>query len=323
MKRLISVIIATCNRCEDLNKVLESLSKQIGDGSFSCEIIVVDNNSTDSTKEAVIAYQDKFKQISSDDLVFELRYLFEPAQGKTRAINKGIREAQGSIIAFTDDDAIPDPKWLRSIVRCFEDNGCDGVGGRVLPIYPENTPPWIKDNHDLISGPIVMYDRGEECKKYQRSMYEFFGANYAFKRVIFDECGFFREDIGPGAGTYGDDTEFVCRLEKMGKDLRYCGEALVWHPSDITRMNLRYIGRWNFQLGRYRFIVVDEGKLNRDLIYYFGIPRCLIREIIGDGLFLMTQIFHRRGFLKGWIKLFIKLGKASEMRRRYQCEKLA
>lgn len=311
----VSLVIATYNRCKDLENTLESLLKQEGDGRIICEVLVIDNNSTDQTKEVVCAYQKKVAEFNPGRILMEFQYLFEPIQGKTYAVNKGIKAAKGNIIAFTDDDAVLDPAWLLSIIQCFENYKCDGVGGRIIPIYPERTPQWIKDNQDLISGPIVMYDHGEECKKYQKPMLEFFGANFAFKREVFNENGLFRTDIGPGAGTYGDDTEFISRLVTKGRSLYYCGKAVVRHPVDRKRMNLRYIAQWSFKLGRYRVIIDDHSMISNQLVFYFGIPRYLIREIVSDSASLLMKIFNKREFLKVWKKLFTNLGRVYEIRR--------
>ena len=315
----ISIIIATRNRGGSLKKILDSLLSQKNDGSFEFEVIVVDNNSTDGTKATVESYLPKFNEAT----LARLKYLFEPIKGKSCALNKGIKEAQGDITAFTDDDVVVDSQWLSQIVRCLEQYPCDGVGGRILPFYPKETPQWITDNKHLLSGPIVFYDQGELSKKYEKPMLEFLGANFAFRREVFNQCGLFRTDLGPGTPRIGEDTEFVNRLLKEKKVLYYCGNALVWHPVDVKRMNLRYIAKWNITLGRYRVLGDDQGKIPEHLTYYFGVPRYLINEIMHNGLRAITTIFNKPEFLKAWKQLFINLGKAMEIRRIYSCTKSA
>ena len=238
-KNFISVVICTYNRCESLKDTLNSLLIQKCEGNFDYEVIVVDNNSKDGTKEVVKEYEERFKG--------RLKYLFEPRQGLSYARNKGIKEAKGEIIAFTDDDCIVDREWLQNIWECFKRYKCDGLGGRVLPLYPENTPSWMKENKDLLSGPIVSHDYGEEIKIYDLDkMVPAVGANMAFKKSCFKELGLFREDIGAGKGMVGEDTEFFMRLLRKNKVLYYCGTALIWHKVEEKRMSLRYIGKWKF-----------------------------------------------------------------------------
>ena len=107
---LISIIIATYNRRSHLILTLESLLKQQTDASFEYEVIVVDNNSNDATKTAV---ESEFSKWNG-----RLKYFLEPNKGKSYAMNKGINESKGQIIAFTDDDVIVDPRWLLNIVKC-------------------------------------------------------------------------------------------------------------------------------------------------------------------------------------------------------------
>jgi len=305
----ISVIIATYNRGKELRLCLDDIFKQKMDGHFSFDIIVADNNSDDDTKETVNSFEKKYPG--------RIRYIFEAKQGKCNALNTGIRACQAEIIAFTDDDVRVDEQWLISLTACFQTYQCDGVGGRILPVYPPQTPEWIKDNVSQLSGPIVFYDYGTGTKLYQKPAYEFLGANYAFKRQVFEECGMFRTDIGPGKGTFGDDTEFVGRALKTGKKLYYCGEALVWHPVDIKRTTLKYIAQWNIALGRYRVIVDDQRQINPNLVYWFGYPRYLIGRILRDIIAAGASLFNKKKFIISWVELSRNLGKAMQTRDIY------
>ncbi|MGD8380729.1 MAG: glycosyltransferase, partial [Syntrophobacterales bacterium] len=91
----ISVIVCTYNRAELLGGTLRTLCHQTLDTS-EYEVIVVDNNSTDNTREVV----DEFCRRSSN-----VRYCFEPQQGLSHARNQGLQEAKGKYVAYIDDDA--------------------------------------------------------------------------------------------------------------------------------------------------------------------------------------------------------------------------
>jgi len=303
MNQFISVIICTYNRCESLCNTLDSLIRQ-KNIDFEYEIIIVDNNSKDNTKEILYSYIQKFK--------LKLKYFFEYQQGLSYARNIGIKEAKGSILIFTDDDCILDENWLSNINKCFQNYNCDGIGGRILPLYPENTPKWIIDNKDLLGGPIVMFDYGELNLAYDsKTMFPFVGANLSFKKNCFDEFGLFSTNLGAGSGALGEDTDFFKRLEKAGKKLYYCGEALAWHPVEIKRTNLRYLAKWYISGGKW--IARDESRtINNNLVYCMGIPRYLIRDIIEDSIFLFFNVFNKRRFLKKWKELFCDIGKFIE-----------
>src|SRR5215211_6918793 len=97
-----SVIIATYNRAEELVKTLESLKNLESTGPW--EVIIVDNNSSDNTREVVLERVESFPD--------PLRYIMEKEQGRSEALNAGIRVAQGEILAITDDDVLFYPQWL-------------------------------------------------------------------------------------------------------------------------------------------------------------------------------------------------------------------
>ncbi len=167
----ISVILSTYNRFKTLAITLQSLCQQETDGSFDYEIIVVDNNSQDQTKETIESFAKENSKIY---------YVFEPKQGISNARNAGINNATGEILSFTDDDVIVDSNWLTIFVKFFEEFQCDGIGGRVLPIYPNNTPQWVKDHPNQIAGAVVIYDQGEKIRQADFTMERFIGCNLAF-----------------------------------------------------------------------------------------------------------------------------------------------
>lgn len=112
---IISVVIATYNRCEDLKQTLGSLQKQNLRGDVNYEIIIVDNNSKDKTKDVVESFVPSFQG--------KLKYLFEPRQGQPFAHNYGIKEAKGEIIVLTDDDCTFNNDYLSIIYETFNKNG--------------------------------------------------------------------------------------------------------------------------------------------------------------------------------------------------------
>jgi len=310
---LLSVIISTYNRSEFLSKTLQSLLEQKKEGNFDFDVVIVDNNSSDNTKNVVTSFIPAFNN--------RLRYLFEPQQGKSYALNKGIAETAGDILVFTDDDVVLDPHWLSNIVECFETYRCDGLGGRILPQYPPDVPEWLIKNKDLIVGPVVYYNYGEGTMVYEKPMYEFLGANFAFKRSLFNECGLFRTDIGPGKKVLGEDTEITNRFLDAGKRLYYCGKVLVWHPVEPQRMTLKYISEWYIALGRYRVIMNSKNSVFPGAATFCGIPLPLLKRIAGETMYLLTHVFNQRELLRAWVDLCVSYGKASQLRRIREAQK--
>src|SRR5262245_139927 len=128
----ISVVIATYNRCESLMATLRSLANLQIPAGLLWEVIIVDNNSTYETRATVEGFIDSGQQ--------NVRYLFEPQQGKSVALNNGVREAKGKIIAMTDDDCVVDSRWIASILPEFtSDADLAAMGGRVELRSEEHT----------------------------------------------------------------------------------------------------------------------------------------------------------------------------------------
>jgi len=296
----ISVIIGTYNRFESLSNTLESLLTNRDINGFDYEIIVVDNNSKDKTKDVVDRYINKFDG--------RLKYLFEPNQGLNYARNKGIRESKGEIVVFTDDDVIVSEDWINHIGEFFKNTDYDAVGGRVLPTYPENSPWWVKKYRNILAGAILVHDYGEDNIAYDRSkMNQFVGANMAFKRDVFDSCGYFQTNIGVGQGTMGAETEIFNRLTEHKKRICYCGKILVWHPVEQRRMTLRFIARWNVRLGKYMALNRDQS-IDCNLKFYWGTPKYLIGRVLKNGVLICLNIFNKSEFLILWNKFFRDIG---------------
>jgi glycosyltransferase involved in cell wall biosynthesis len=182
----ISVIISAYNRGNGLGETLRSVLAQDAAG-IEYEVIAVDNNSTDDTADVIQSL------IAAGHS--RLRYVFERQQGVSYGRNAGIRRAQAPILAFTDDDVVVAPDWLRAIKGCFDENpSIDYVTGPMLPIYDEPPPVWLTR---VNSGPCVLRDRGNQ-PLYSEPGRFFPGwatANIAFRRDVFARVGLFSGDF--------------------------------------------------------------------------------------------------------------------------------
>ena len=110
-----SVVIATYNRCQDLRDTLGSLAALRPDATW--EVIVVDNNSTDTTRVVV--------EEAAPSFPAPLRYVFEREQGRSPALNAGIRQARGTIVVTTDDDVRVESDWLNRAAEALDTLNCD------------------------------------------------------------------------------------------------------------------------------------------------------------------------------------------------------
>ncbi len=263
----ITVIVCTYNRCRELVSALSNIAASRLPASVEWEVLVVDNNSNDETGEVI---EDFCRHHPG-----RFRHLFEPRQGLSYARNAGIREARGSILAFTDDDATVGPDWLCNLTSGLLAGECAGAGGRIVPEWAEPLPSWlsIDDPHNM--GPFVAFDLGEEAGPLTRPPY---GANMAFRREAFQRHGDFRVDLGRSAiNLQGrEEIEFANRLLAGGERLKYEPGAVVRHPATKDRMTKRYLLKWWFWYGYSE--VVDLGP--PDAKWLLGrIPLFLFRRL--------------------------------------------
>ena len=264
----ITVILCTYNRCGRLAKALESVAKMSSPDSAKWEVLVVDNNSSDRTREVVDGFSRQWPH--------RIRYLFEPQQGKSHALNAGIREASGDILAFTDDDVIVAPTWLQNLTLPLRTRECAGVGGRVLPERGFSPPRWllIESRHSL--APLAIFDLGDVARELDQPP---FGANMAFHKKMFEKYGGFRTDLGPcpGSEIRGEDDEFGRRLLSKGERLSYEPSALVYHPVHEERLEREYFLAWWYYKARTDVMTLQMPPHSRWVVS--GIPLYLLPRI--------------------------------------------
>jgi glycosyltransferase involved in cell wall biosynthesis len=237
----ITAIVCTYNRSQQLAATIESLVAQSLSGSLPWEILVVDNNSRDETRQVVERLQSKYPE--------RIRYLIESQQGVSCARNTGIRESRGEILAFIDDDETADKAWLQNLTANLLSGEWAGAGGRVLPLWSVPCPQWLSPHSPLISGPLASFDPSQGPGRLTEPP---FGANMAFRKEVFDKYGTFRTDLGR-AGTSmisNEDTEFGRRLFAAGEPLRYERSAITFHPVEEARLRQEYFLKWWFNKGR-------------------------------------------------------------------------
>ena len=237
----ITVILCTYNRCRSLAKALESAAALKLPDADEWEILVVDNNSTDKTREVVEDFCRRYPG--------RFRYLFEPQQGKSHALNAGIRKTHADVLAFTDDDVTVDPAWLQNLTASLPDSRWAGAGGRILPQQILWPPPWISLSEPHAVGPLALFDPGPDVVELADAP---FGANMAFRRGVFEKYGGFRTDLGPRPGSEirSEDSEFACRLLVAGEHLRYERSAIVYHEVPESRLQKKYFLDWWFDKAR-------------------------------------------------------------------------
>lgn len=215
MDPVVSVVVTTYDRGPYLDRLLGALAAQQGAPTF--EVVVVDNGSTDTTAEVLHRRSIAFP--------VALRSLREPVNiGPAAARNRGWRSSAARVIAFTDDDCLPSPNWLATLVDAI-DRGADVAQGRTEPMISQRA----------MRGPFSMTIE----RKAEGGFYE--TCNIAYRRDWLERLDGFDETF---ARFYGEDTDLGWRARKLGAVTTFVEDALVEHEI--------WPFRWKSRLGDIR-----------------------------------------------------------------------
>lgn len=224
--RLPSADIAVCTheRPDDLNRCLSALHPIASNGT---RILVVDSGPV----------SEKTRRVT--ERFVGVRYIREPLPGLNRARNRALREAHGEIVAFTDDDAIPEPGWLPALLRNFNDRLVLCVTGLTLALEMETE---AQELHERLS----TFGRGYERRVFERinrspcaAGIVGAGVNMAFRRNVTGLVGPFDETLDAGTPTRsGGDYEIFSRILGAGYRIVYEPDAFSRHRHRHSRVEL-------------------------------------------------------------------------------------
>lgn len=201
----VSVVVCTYNGSKTIESCLEGLQ---GMDYPDYEILVVDDGSTDNTAEKVR----KFSGV---------RLIQQANHGLGFARNTGISASCGDVVAFTDDDCVPDREWLSFLVRTLQIEQTAAVGG------PNISPPardWVQATVAAAPGSpshvLLSDDRAEHIP----------GCNMAFRKDALTAIGGF----DPVYRKAGDDVDVCWKLLNLGEEIAFAPAAVVWHRRRFT-----------------------------------------------------------------------------------------
>lgn len=291
-----SVVIPTYNRADELAPTLKSLAALKTKARW--EVIVADNNSTDDTRAVVEAASRTFPA--------ELIYLFEREQGRSAALNAGIRKSRGAVVVTTDDDVRVETDWLERCGKALDDLGCDYVGGRVLPIWRAPRPSWIPDHGGKQWAVIALLDYGPDPIPFFTQAHRVpLGVNMAFRREAFDRAGFWSNEVGRKKGTLlGQEVrEWMYRARAAGLRGSYAPGMVVRHVIQGERLNKRYFRRWYYWNGISRALLYRDAWIDMQAPENTEVDFSRVPHILG-----VPRFFYRKAprELRRWLMSALK-----------------
>lgn len=216
----ISIIICTRNRAEDVTLCLDSVATSIRFApDILCEIILVDNGSTDETQNVIKGWAENNQDI-------QLHSVVEPCVGLSRSRNTGLSVAKGDLLVFTDDDCRMDRHYI-STAREYDLKDLTPVirGGRIELGNPVDFPITIK-----VSDQIERWQKSEKPARNKPISGFISGANMMMRRSTASMLGKFDVLLGAGTNIAGsEDTDYLCRAYINGIDIEYVPDMIARH----------------------------------------------------------------------------------------------
>jgi glycosyltransferase involved in cell wall biosynthesis len=228
----VSLIICTRDRSRQLSACLESMRRLTFEQPW--ELILVDNGSVDNTANIM----KEFIETAS----VPATYLFEPNQGKSRALNRAIFAAQGEIVAFTDDDCYPAEDFLTQLWSAFADPSVGYITGRIMLHDPTDYPMTINESllqRTFLGGSLLRIGDVQ-------------GANMAFRRQVLLDIGGFDPLFGPGSFFIAEELDAAARASAIGWSGQYRPEVIVRHHHGRKRSEaVSSMRSYNVGMGAY------------------------------------------------------------------------
>lgn len=235
----ISLIICSRNRALVLERCLSSIATAItAVQSLDVELVVVNNGSVDDTSVRVKKF--------ADGQCFPVRLVFEGRKGLSRARNRGLREARGDLLVFTDDDCCLSADYFCDLIKQFESAGEPVLlGGRVELGDPNDLPLSIKTVEEE-----QVWKKSDGSARTQNMGDSLVGCNMVMPRELVRRLGPFDERLGAGSSIPGgEDTDYIFRAYEKGFTIRYVPDMTVLH----------FHGRKGVSEGMYLFRCYAQG----------------------------------------------------------------
>ena len=282
-----TVAIPTYNGANRLPMVLDKLKAQTGTEKISWEIVVIDNNSSDDTAKVVKEYQ------ASWNSGFPLKYFLEAEQGAAFARQRGVREAQGELIGFLDDDNLPDSDWVAKAYIFGKENPEAGAYSGQIHGDFEIPPP---ENFNQIQQFLAIREHGEQPHLFDPDSLRLppAAALVVRKRAWLESVPPRPTLTGklPGRMIQGDDYEPLLYIYKAGWQIWYNPTMHTYHQIPQWRLERDYL----LSLARGCGLATCKLRLINTLNWQK--PIVILRTLLGNLRRLILHLLKYRGKVK-------------------------
>jgi len=296
----ITVAIVTYNRSKYIKRALESMINQDVEFGINYEIVVVDDGSTDDTRDVVSEIKKKSN--------IPINYIYQNGKGVASARNESVRKARGEWIAFFDDDQIAEPNYLKELYRISRKYNADCVGGTRLLLFAQK--------QKNTSHPVIRALLGEiiYLGEYEIPTWKWFPStgNSFVKKSAIKKVGTFNDSLLMG----GEDLDFFRRFRKKGFRTWQAPKAITHHIIPKFRLSSEYLLRTAQrsganhaymiykEIGIIKSIFILVGYLGRAVI--IALPKLFLAKIKRKKDFVIgekCQVFITYSYLRKFLDL--------------------
>jgi glucosyl-dolichyl phosphate glucuronosyltransferase len=264
----LDLVIPTHNRAALLERCLESVCSAARPRNLNVTVHIIDNNSSDNTKEIVRVFGER-----TDVAV---RYIFVGRPGKSAALNDALGQTSGELIGFIDDDERVHPEWFRIIETEFASSATlDYIGGQCYPDWQSSPPDWMSKKYRGAVGIVLNPKRVAYSAEFPGML---MGGNSVIRRQVLEKVLPYPENLGKIGKKIrsGEDEVIYHRLLALGANGVNVPELIIYHHIPAERLTKRYFRQWVIGRG------ISTGAQLRERGFketgLFGIPRYLFGD---------------------------------------------
>ena len=239
---ILSIIICSYNRASYISDALTSLYNQSSELD-NFEVIIVDNNSTDNTKEVYAIW----RQTNTNG---QFTFISETKQGASFARNTGATIAKGEWVCFMDDDAVATPNYVENILKHIQNKpDAVGFGGRIIPKYIPSEPKWMSY---YVSSLVGNFDYAPIACAFENGKYPL-ESNMIVKKSVYYQIGGFNVNLPGVVGTLrigGEGKELFYKILALGHIIYYDPAICVHHVVEVKKLTSEYMYRVASGIGR-------------------------------------------------------------------------